>query len=119
MAAVALLPGFGGQYNTTFSVVVTASAGTDTIDCSKCYTLAVTVTSGTSTAVQLQQAFPVPSNPTPAQWGWVSLSSVISAVSYGIIPATAGPFGIVRIIGTSTTAGMGVALTGFPIPRSW
>lgn len=115
MAAKLLLPGLGGIYTTTFTGLSTNSVGTDTIDCSKCFTLAVSMTStstgnATSNAVLLQQTF-------DAGASWVNLNSAISGTSAGTYPA--GPFGVVRMLGTVNNGTLTVNLVGFPNPISW
>lgn len=117
MAAKLLLPGLGGIYTTTFTGISTNSTGSDTIDCSKCFTLAVSMTStstgaASSNIVQLQQSF-------DGGTSWINLNTAITAGPVATFPSTNQPFGLVRMLGTVGNGTLTVSLTGLPIQRSW
>lgn len=117
MAAINLLPGFGDQYSTTFSAVSVQSVGSDTIDCSKCHTLAITLSSNStgpasSNIIFLQQSF-------DGGTGWVNIGTSITAASAGVYSSTSQPFGMMRLRGSVGNGTLTVTMTGFPQPRSW
>ncbi len=118
MASKLLLPGFGGTYTATFTGVSSSSVGTDTIDCTRCYVLALTMNSTTpgpasGNSVLLAQSFD----------GGVSFINIATAVvggSFATFPATGFPYGIVRLAAVSILSGtLTVGLTGFPLPTKW
>ncbi len=116
MASKLLLPGFGGTYTTTFSAVSLLSTGSDTIDCTRCYVLALTLSStstgpASANAVTLQQSFD--------GVGYVQILTAVTAGSFATFPATGFPYGIVRIIGSVAVGSLTVGLTGFPLPTKW
>jgi hypothetical protein len=115
MAAINLLPGFGGAYTTTFTSVSSSSISTDTVDCSKAYTLAFVLGPNAGTpSVQLQQSF---DNTT-----WVNIATAVTLASGGvqaIFPATSGPFGLIRFRYTVAIGVCTATLVGFPLPHSW
>lgn len=113
MAAINLLQGFGGQYSTTFTATSVSSTGSDTIDCSKCNTMAIVITStstgpSSSNIIQLQQSFD--------NINWINLLTAITGGTIGFYPATSQPFGLVRMIGSVANGTLIVKLTGFPLP---
>lgn len=117
MAAKFLLPGLGGVYTTTFTGVSTNSIGTDTIDCSKCFTLAVSMTStstgaATANAVQLQTSF-------NGGVSWVNVNSAIVGNSVGTYGHTSGPFGMCRFLGTVADGTLTISLAGLPAAITW
>lgn len=115
MAAKVLLPGFGGSYTSeTFSGVSLNSVGADTIDCSYCASLAVSIiTTGSITGLSLriEQSFD--------NVGWTLLGSAITAASVTLYSITAGPFGLIRFKNSITTGTVALRLTGFPLQTSW
>lgn len=118
MASINLLPGFGGQYTSSVITSLTSGqAGSDTIDCSKCYTLAITLGSASGQGtVQLRQAFAFHSNGSPI---WSNFNNPITVASGGvnaIFVSSGGPFGLMSFT-TSLVAGTTqVTITGFPMP---
>ncbi len=115
MASKLLLPGFGGAYTTLISAVSTNSTGTDTIDCSRCDRIVLSLGSSTGTpSVQLQQTFDL--------FAWVNINTVVTVASggiYGTYLPTAGPFGVVRPVMTLAAGTCTLTLTGFPVPVKW
>lgn len=116
MASKLLLPGFGGKYSAIFTAISVNSVGSDTIDCTRCHTLAVTMASNNSNPagniVQLQQSF-------DAGVSWVNILTAITAGSTAVIPATSQPFGLVRLVGSVAVGSTVIGLVGFPIPTPW
>ncbi len=116
MASKLLLPGFGGKYTATWNSISLNSIGSDTIDCSRCFTLALTLSSTSSgpasaNVVQLQQSFDM--------IGWVNILTAVTAGTSAIFPHTAGPFGIVRIVASVAANSLITTLTGFPAQVNW
>ena len=115
MAAKNLLPGMGGLYTSElFSTVSVNSISTDTLDCSKCTQLSITLgdqtAQGTGT-VQVQQTF------TGGNL-WSNFGSAITIASTGpitLFDQTDGPIGVVRFQVNLSVGTTRIFVTGFPL----
>ncbi len=119
MAAIMLLPGFGGSYSSSVITSLTAgTVGSDTLDCSRCAQLAIVL--GTSAGangqgtIQIEQSFTGPTGP------YIIIGTVITISSNGtsaLLDVTDGPFGLVRFKSTLVAGTTNVNIVGFPIQR--
>lgn len=118
MAAKVIEPGFGGRYTSESMTLTTVAAnGADTIDCSRCASLALQISArnlvGATGTLQLQQSFD--------GTNFANLGGTLSIATLGAVllfDPTDGPFGLIRIQAISTgTNGSTVTATliGFPL----
>lgn len=122
MAAINLLPGYGGQYTSAVITSLTANtAGADTIDLSKCGMFAISIASGGGGGtIQFQQALSF--NPTTNAPLWINFATAITLASAGVnalFDITDGPFGMMRFLSTLTAGTAQLAITGWPIPPNF
>ncbi len=110
MAAKSLLPGFGSAY--TSEALTTTQTGADTLDASRCASIALQVSGSSATGtVDLQQSF--------VSGKWSTLISQMAVTDAGVfaLPVTQGPFGVLRLNATVTGGTCTFTIVGFPMPR--
>jgi hypothetical protein len=120
MAAKLLLPGFGGMY-TSESLTASATAGADTIDCSRCGQIAVTII-GTSADgnIDFTQSFNGGLNYSPIISTLTNWNVNTTTTTTVLLDVTDGPFGVWKIDPTDIVSGTAVVyITGFPIQEHW
>lgn len=113
MAAKLLLPGMGGKY-TSENLTDTDTVAADTIDCSRCASVAIqtiAVSGSPAGTIQMEQSFD--------GTNWVTYGSTldVSANNVGRFDITDGPIGLLRINPTGITPG-GVSkfiIVGWPV----
>lgn len=114
MAAILVLPGFGGAYTSeTFPATTVDSVGADVLDLTRLAWWSVTINSVASqgTGFQMQQSF---------NGGalWSNFGSRIT--STGSFDSADGPFALLRIGAGSVSSGSAsVRVVGWPVPITW
>lgn len=100
MAAKVLTPGLTGKY-TSEAFIGTSITGDDTIDASRCKSLAIQISSSGSPAgnIDLTHTF------NGTDYAALSANIALTDGTIVLLDITDGPFGILRIDGTDVTAG--------------
>lgn len=114
MAAILVLPGFGGAYTSeAFPAVTVDSVGGDVLDLTRLDRFAVSVNSTLSEGAGFQYQTSIDGST------WTNLGSRVTSNTVYYDSAD-GPFGLLRVGAASVSSGSARAyVVGWPVPITW